>query len=308
MTKPGDDWLLNKSFVDNFSTEFAIEKSSLTGLFKKNRYDSSVISKIRQPAERKSWHEYKKIVMRQSKLDNGIAFNNKYKKSLASIEKTYHVDHNAIAAILHIETNYGAFTGNHRVLDSLSTLAFAYPGKNKKRSDFFEYELKQYLLFCKEHGLDPVKLKGSYAGAIGMPQFMPSNIRNLSKPYPTSTRAANLSSNIMDSSASIANFLKYWGWKHKEPILLKVSYNPKQGKFKPKHNLYIPFNKLAEYGLKVNSNVAFKQKYVKIVQREIGSNKFEIGLSNYNTVHRYNNSDMYAFAVSDIYDYLNLHA
>ncbi len=160
-------------FVNKMMKEHQFTEQALTELFKQVEIKQSILKAIARPAEGMPWHKYRKIFMQDSRIDGGVAFWKENEKTLAAVEEKYGVPPEIITAIIGVETLYGGNTGSFRVIDALSTLAFAYP----KRSTFFTAELEAFLLLCREENMKPLEPQGSYAGAMGMPQFMPSSFR-----------------------------------------------------------------------------------------------------------------------------------
>ncbi|MBI4006101.1 MAG: lytic murein transglycosylase, partial [Gammaproteobacteria bacterium] len=149
------------------------DTGELQSLFSQVKYSQRVLEAISRPAEKLPWYEYRSIFLQPDRIKQGLIFWKRYRTALKQAEQQYGVPAHIIVAIIGIETRYGISTGNDRVMDALATLAFHYP----ERSDFFRWELEEYLLLTREQGINPLSLKGSYAGAMGIPQFIPSSYR-----------------------------------------------------------------------------------------------------------------------------------
>ena len=202
-----------QGFIDKMASEHKFSKKSLQQLFTETDFDQDVIDKISKPKENWHWERYKKIFLNKKRIELGKKFISKNSKSLTEAEKKWGVPTGIIAAILGVETYYGQVTGNDSVFRSLTTLAFNYP----KRSKFFTSELESYLLLCKDLGRSPKQFKGSYAGAMGTPQFMPSNYKKLAVAKKGSS--PDLFNNIDDVIFSVANYLSFHGWKRGKPAI-----------------------------------------------------------------------------------------
>ncbi|WP_455217148.1 lytic murein transglycosylase, partial [Kaarinaea lacus] len=158
------------AFIQEVSRKHGFNQDELRTLFEKVEFKQKIIDSITRPAESKPWYQYRPIFVTQTRIKEGVQFWKKNYKELERAQKEYGVPPEIIVAIIGVETRYGKHKGGHRVIDSLSTLAFGYP----KRAQFFKGELEQYLLLAREENLDPLSVKGSYAGAMGKAQFISS--------------------------------------------------------------------------------------------------------------------------------------
>ncbi len=164
-----------QQFIGEMVEKHDFDANKLTTLFKQVELREKIVAAITRPAESKSWHQYRPIFVTQTRINEGVTFWNENRETLERAEKEYGVPPEIIVAIIGVETRYGRHKGRYRVMDSLSTLAFQYP----KRSKFFRSELEQYLLLTREENIEPLTIKGSYAGAMGKPQFISSSYRHL---------------------------------------------------------------------------------------------------------------------------------
>lgn len=161
-------------FVSEMTRDYGFAGEQLMGLFRDVNRKQSILDAISRPAERvKQWKEYRPIFISDARIRRGVDFWNKHAEDLARAEKEYGVPAEIIVSIIGVETFFGRNTGSYRVMDALSTLGFDYP----PRADFFRKELREFLLLAREQQVDPLSLTGSYAGAMGLPQFMPSSFR-----------------------------------------------------------------------------------------------------------------------------------
>ena len=163
------------ALIDEMVQSEGFDRQQLERVFAAAERKSDILEAIARPAEKtKPWHEYRQIFLTDKREAEGAAFFREHQETLERAERETAVPSSIIVAIIGVETFYGRITGSYRVIDALSTLAFDYP----KRSDFFTQELKNYLILTREQGLDPLVPKGSYAGAMGYGQFMPSSYRS----------------------------------------------------------------------------------------------------------------------------------
>ena len=283
-------------FIDQMATKHQFDKEALTTLFQEVKMQPSILRAISAPAEGKPWFEYRKIFITGARIDGGAKFWRKHKSALTSVSQQYGVPAQIIVAIIGVETRYGNNTGSYRVIDALSTLAFGYP----KRSDFFRSELEEYLLLCREEGVKPTDPTGSYAGAMGMPQFMPSSFRNFAADFDSDGRR-DIWDNPGDVFASIANYFKQHGWQSGEAVAYPVTVKG-TGYQKALTKSLKPEHTLAQLeALGVESNPIFglpPTTPVKLLKldSERGS-EFWLALNNFYAITRYNHSKLYGMAV-----------
>lgn len=197
-----------QSFVSDLVTHHGFSKKAVVDSLNQAKIQPAILNAMDHPYEKKNWTEYKKLFLTQTRIEAGLAFWKANRAALARAEKEYGVPAQMIVAILGVETIYGKKQGEYRVLDALSTLAFYYP----KRSTFFTKELKEYFLLCRERKVAPTHYMGSYAGAIGMPQFMPSSYRFYAVDF-SGKGKTDLVSNDSDVIGSVANYFHKHGWK-----------------------------------------------------------------------------------------------
>ena len=180
-------------------------------------FQESVIDSIKSPKEKVDWYVYKKFFVNKNRIKEGKLFLGKYKKCLQLSYKRYGVNPKLIAAILGIESNYGHYKNKYKALNALYTLAFYYP----QRSTFFRSELENFIVYTYDYKLNPFKITSSYAGAIGIPQFMPSNILKYAVDFDNDNKI-NLDESVSDAVGSAANFLKSHGWDSRLFTAIKV--------------------------------------------------------------------------------------
>ena len=204
-----------RQFIAEMVDRHGFVRKELRALFSKARFQPAIVKAITPPIEprAKSWQAYRALFLTPQRIQAGVEFGVRYREPLARAAELYGVPEEIIVAIIGVETVYGRNTGSYRVIDALSTLAFDYP----PRAEFFRGELEHYLLYARDAGIDTLALKGSYAGAIGIPQFMPGSYRRYAVDMDGDGRQ-DLSGSFADAIGSVANFLKAHGWETGQPV------------------------------------------------------------------------------------------
>lgn len=205
------------AFIDEMVAKHQFKREELVRTFKSAERRQDVIDAISKPATMKPWVEYRATFVNQQRVDGGIKFWNKYEATLKRAEKQFGVPQEYIIAIIGVETLYGKNAGKFRTLDALTTLAFDYP----KREEFFRSELEQYLLLVREQDFNLLSIQSSYAGALGIPQFMPSNYRKYALDF-NGNRKVDILHEPEDAIGSVANYFKHYGWRAGEPVALQA--------------------------------------------------------------------------------------
>jgi membrane-bound lytic murein transglycosylase B len=254
----------------------------------------SIIDAITRPAEAKPWYQYRPIFLTKSRIKDGVAFWKKHAKDLKRAEEEYGVPPEIIISIIGVESRYGKYKGKYRVLESLATLAFNYP----KRSKFFRSELQEFLLMAREEERDALTIMGSYAGAMGKPQFIASSFRQYAVDFDKDGKR-DLWDSTTDVIGSVANYFSRHHWKRGEPITSPASVTGKQ------------YKKIVKKGIKPRSTIAeLAKKGINPMQKlptdaraaliELELKKgveHWLGLTNFYVITRYNHSELYAMAV-----------
>lgn len=285
-----------QQFINEMHDKEGFEKSYLTQLFDQTRLQPSIIKAISRPAERKPWSEYRPIFITQSRIDLGVEFWNQHADLLNQAQQKYGVPPEIIVGIIGVETRYGRHTGRYRVMDSLSTLAFDYP----PRSRFFRSELKHFLLMTREENVDPLSLKGSYAGAMGQPQFISSSFRNYAIDF-NGDGKRDIWNDTADAIGSVANYFVRHGWKPGEKITMPIKPATNTDKkllaekqLKPSH----PVASLRKQGFQgIDSNIPDDALATIIHLDGASGPEHWLGLNNFYVITRYNHSKLYAMAV-----------
>jgi membrane-bound lytic murein transglycosylase B len=206
-------------FIDKMVSEHGFERGYIVALLKEARYRKNIINSMERPAEKiESWGEYREKRLTNWRIKKGIEFYKKNEATLKRAEQSYQVPPEIIVAIIGVETNYGRFMGGERVLDSMSTIAFDY----EKRSKEFQRYFADFLLLTREMNLDPLQLKGSYAGALGYGQFMPGSYRSYAVDF-DGDGEIDIINNVTDAIGSVANYIKRHGWQPGEQIVTRAA-------------------------------------------------------------------------------------
>lgn len=280
-----------KEFINEMVEKHNFNRQSLTALFDKVTIQQSIIDAMNRPAEGKPWHQYRPIFITQDSIDKGVAYYKTHKTALQKAQTQYGVPPEMIVAIIGVETRYGKNKGSYSVIDALSTLAFDYP----KRAPFFRSELEQYLILTREEKIDPLSLKGSYAGAMGTPQFMPSSYRSWAVDF-TGNGKRDLWDNDEDAIGSVANYFKSHGWKPNQPVVFPAKVT-KPVDVSPKVKPSTPFKTYKEQGVKVNANLADNELTSLLAYDNGKGEDYWVGLNNFYVITTYNRSQLYAMAV-----------
>ena len=207
--------------ADRLDGTKGLEREQMKEWFREAKIQSKIIDAMNRPAEGLSWHRYQSLFVNPASINGGIQFLKQHADILFRAEERFGVPAEIIVAIIGIETRYGKVLGSLRVLDSLVTLSVEYP----RRSKFFSSELEHFMQLSAEQGLDPSSVRGSYAGAMGIPQFMPSSYRSYAVDFDGDGRADLLNS-VADAIGSAANYLARHHWRPGEAIVTRVLNAP----------------------------------------------------------------------------------
>ena len=281
-------------FVNEMVKEHSFDRTELNNILSQAEKKQTILDAISRPAEGKPWHEYRPIFMTESRIREGIKFARKNRAILAAAEKKYGVPATIITAIIGVETRYGRFRGRYRVIDSLSTLAFAYP----KRAKFFRGQLKEFLIMAREEKMDPLKPLGSYAGAMGQPQFIPSSFRSYAIDFDGDGKR-DLWENMDDIIGSVANYFSRHHWRAGEAITTRATVKGKVPDALLK-NGYKPSFKAAslkDHNIIGADSIPAEQQVALIAFEQKRGHEYWIGLHNFYVITRYNHSPLYAMAV-----------
>jgi lytic murein transglycosylase B len=287
------------NFIDHMVKVCRFDEPALRAVFNKTRYSQRVIDSMTKPAEALPWYKYRSIFVERTRIEQGRMFWEQNKAALDRAEREYGVPANIIVAIIGVETRYGKNTGSDRVMDALATLAFHYP----QRADFFIDQLEQYLLLTREQGLDPLSLYGSYAGAMGLPQFTPSSYRNYAIDFDQDGKK-DIWNNPVDAIGSVANYIKRHGWETDQQIAVPGRVNGHGYMRLLSQDLKpgIMSDELVKYDVQQLGEIPPNIK-VKLIRLDtLDGDEVWLGLNNFYVITRYNQSQLYAMAVFQLSD------
>ncbi len=289
-------------FVAEMTRDYGFAGEQLVSLFREVERKQSILDAISRPAEKvKTWAEYRPIFITDRRINQGVEFWRQHEAALTRAEQEYGVPAQVIVAIIGVETSYGGNTGSYRVIDALSTLGFDYP----PRAEFFRKELKQFLLLAREQQVDPLTLKGSYAGAMGLPQFMPSSFRAYAVDFDGDGHI-NIWTDPDDAIGSVASYFKRHGWVTGEAVVSTAQISGDQAEDGLTQGLD-PVKTVGELrAMGWASHEAVRDDVPVTAFRLEGEAgpEYWLGLPNFYVITRYNRSAMYAMAVHQLSDLL----
>jgi membrane-bound lytic murein transglycosylase B len=284
--------------VDELVVEEGFDRDALIQIFTQAERKDSILTAIARPAEKsKPWYEYRDIFLNEAREDQGVDFYNKHRVTLARAEREFGVPAEIIVAIIGVETSYGRVAGSYRVLDALSTLAFDYP----PRAPFFTAELKNFLILTRDQGMDPTELMGSYAGAMGYGQFMPSSYRNYAIDF-DNDGIVDIWTNPVDAIGSVANYFKQHGWRQGEAVVsaATAAAGTPDSIFVQSRDDLKPVRTVAQFAADgVVAKMKLDPDALATAMKFELKNGYEywLGLNNFYVITRYNLSAMYAMSV-----------
>jgi membrane-bound lytic murein transglycosylase B len=287
-----------QAIIDGLVGQDGFERADLERLLGGAQFQQSIVDAITRPAEKMPWHRYRPIFMTQQRIDGGVAFWRQHADTLARAERDHGVPASIITAIIGVETRYGAVTGRYRALDALTTLTVA----GLPRSAFFGRELRELMLLGREERLDLAGLHGSYAGALGLPQFIPSSYRAYAVDFDQDGRRDLLGSPA-DAIGSVANYLRRHGWQPGRPISATATVTPAAAGLADDGLLpRLTLSELRQQGVAaaIDSSVPAALKAALIRLDGEQGNEYHLGFQNFYAITRYNHSALYAMAVTQL--------
>jgi membrane-bound lytic murein transglycosylase B len=288
-----------QQFIREVVERHGFLEQELLLLFSRVRRTEPVLESIKPPPKPRSWEEYRSNFINPRRIAAGAAFWSTHRRALERAERRYRVPPEVIVAIIGIETFYGRNAGRWRLVDALSTLAFDYP----PRAPFFRNELEQYLLLARESGADVFSMRGSYAGAIGIPQFMPSSTRRYAVDF-DGNGTVDLRRSAPDAIGSVGNFLKEHGWQPGGEVLIEARVSGEawraaaDGSVDPRHALA----DLRAAGVQLAQAPRDEEARAALIELETPErpSEFRVAFRNFWVITRYNRSAFYASAVHDL--------
>jgi membrane-bound lytic murein transglycosylase B len=301
-----NQWRAVGEFIDEMQTEHGFERDSLRELFAKVHYLDSVVKLINPPPAGtvKNWAVYRSRFIEPRRLRAGVTFWNRYAQELDRAQREFGVPAEIIIGILGVETLYGQSTGKFRTVDSLTTLAFAYPEtpNRPQRMQYFRNELKQVLLYSRESGIDPLSLTGSFAGALGWPQFMPGSIRKFAVDFDGDGKI-DLRHSPVDAIGSVASFLAQHGWQNGQPMVFPVKVTPDAGwAALIGQGLEAKFSReqLQQAGVVIPDDLPAINYGLIDLENGGSPTMYVVGTNNFFAITQYNRSYYYAMAVIEL--------
>ncbi len=293
---------LAAEFVNEMVQQHGFTAAEINQWLSKAEKRQPILDAIARPAEKsKTWKEYRPIFIIPMRITNGVAFWNENRAALARAEKEFGVPAEIIVAIIGVETNYGKNTGSWYVIDALTTLAFDYP----PRAPFFRSELVNYFILTREQKHNPLEFKGSYAGAMGYGQFMPSSYRNFAVDF-NGDGFTDIWNNTTDAIGSVANYFKKHGWQAGKPVVVPARLTQARERV----SAHASFNKVEQpvltlgdwkkLGVAPTAKIAARTPAITVEFEGVNGLEYWFGLQNFYTITRYNRSPMYAMAVYDL--------
>lgn len=285
-------------FIDQMVSRHEMKRDYLSGLLKKGKFRQEIIDSFERSAESTwSWQRYRKNFLNESRITKGIAFWDQHQSLFEAASEKYAIPQHILVAIVGVETHYGRRVGKTPVLDALITQAFHYP----KRANFGRKELEAFLLLGRDEGIDLAAVTGSYAGAVGKPQFIPTSYRNYAVDFDDDGRR-DLWNSDADIIGSIANYFKDHGWRQGEPIAFltkgeEAAYQPFDKTDRKPRKPTIPTGQLEIAGITAEGISAGDTLATLIQLDGTTGDEYWLGLHNFYVITRYNHSNLYAMAV-----------
>jgi membrane-bound lytic murein transglycosylase B len=286
------------SFVNEVAARDGFKRRAVLAILAKAEPQPKIIEAMTRPAEKVTpWWQYHDQFLTSERIDLGVEFWNEHRATLERVCAERGVPPEYLIAIIGVETRYGRSTGKYKVLDALATLAFDYP----PRSDFFRSELEQFLLLANEDKLNPATTTGSYAGAMGAPQFMPSTYRRYAIDA-DNDKKRDLWNDWDDIIASVANYLQDKGWEPGSPVLAETHLDPDPTfQINPgKLDLNETVDDLNAHGVKIDLTLPGTTPAVLISAEQKDGPAYRVGFKNFYVITRYNGSARYAMSVYDL--------
>lgn len=281
-----------EAFAEQMAERHGFDPSRVTETLADAERRQDIIDAISRPAEAKPWYEYRPIFVTPSRIEGGIEFWNRHEDLIDRASREYRVDPAILVAIIGVETRYGEHSGGYRVLDALSTLAFHYP----PRAPFFRKELEEFFLLTRDESLSLGDLKGSYAGAMGFGQFIPSSYRAYAVDFDDDGKR-NLWQPA-DAIGSVANYFREHGWRQDEVVAVRAEAASDaepmpDASLKPRWTLA----ELADKGYRPTEPVNEDLKATLITLEQPDRDEHWLGFHNFYVISRYNRSALYSMAV-----------
>ena len=286
-------------FIDEMVAKHQFKRAELVQVLQRAQYRQAVIDAISKPATIKPWPEYRANFINPKRINDGVQFWARYAEALRVAEMQYGVPQEIIVSVIGVETLYGRNSGKFSALDALTTLAFGYP----RRTEFFRSELENYLLLAREQEWELFKIKSSYAGALGISQFMPSSYLRHGVDFDNDD-VTDLLDDPIDAIGSVGNYLQKYGWQSGEPVAVPATVGEKSctGSISEARNLFA----WAEAGV-VPATPVIKDRSALLLDFTVPQGKeFWLAFNNFQVITLYNNSNFYAMSVYQLAEAIRL--
>lgn len=291
-----------EAFAEKAAGKYQLDPQQVLAWLEQAEFKQSIVDAISRPAEAKPWYLYRPIFLTEERIDQGVEFWQEHAAEIGHASDRFGVDPQVIVAIIGVETFYGRITGSYRVLDALATLAFHYPDTGNDRSEFFASELMNFFALGVKENIPVDAVTGSYAGAMGLGQFMPSSYLEYAVDMDGDGRR-DLWKSLDDIIGSVANYLHRHGWKKGEPIVYPLTATEgaklelvADRDFKPQKSML----EVSEGGF-ASALPVDGDALVSIVRlQEEDALSYWLGFNNFYVITRYNRSPLYAMAVFDL--------
>ena len=282
-----------ETFIVEMVNKHGMAHAELRALMQQARLQRDILRAMSAQTTARPWRQYRPLYVNAQRVSGGTKFWAAHARLLERAEREFGVPAEIIVATIGVETVYGTYTGTHRVLDALTTLAFDFP----RRADFFRDELEQFLLLARDRVLDPLSIKGSYAGAMGIPQFLPSSYQRYAIDFDGDGRK-NLWDNVADAIGSVANYYRTFGWQAGRPIAVgaKVEGDGYAGLAERGIEALIDAATLKESGVTPLQEIGEDPVAMLVLEGDAGT-EYWLGLNNFYVITRYNRSVNYAMSV-----------
>jgi membrane-bound lytic murein transglycosylase B len=284
-----------RQFIQMMVKQHHFKRQDIVAALKEAKFQPQIVESMDKPYEKKTWDVYRDLFLQPERVQAGLNFWQANQKALARAEQDYGVPADMIVAIIGVETLYGKHQGTYRVLDALTTLAFYYP----KRSEYFTKELSEFFLLCREQGVAVNRYNGSYAGAMGKPQFMPSSYRFYAVDY-TGKGHSDLMNNDSDAIGSVANFFHRHGWQAKRGIAQRVEMRGIAYRHLAKNSKMADYSlqHLLRAGVKPLSPLLDHSQKAGVIELETpAGQEYWLAYPNFYVITHYNRSPQYALVV-----------
>lgn len=282
------------AFVGSMAARLGVDWHELEPLFRQVRLNPQIIRTMSLPAEARPWDQYRPLFVNPRRIEGGVRFWGEHGEDLARARQRYGVPEALIVAILGVETMYGRNVGSYRVIEALTTLAVEFP----PRADYFRYELEEFLRLAREQGFDALAMRGSYAGAMGIGQFMPSSWRRHGVDFDGDGRT-DLRYSPSDVIGSVASYIRAHGWQEGRPVAVPVEVVGEETRelANTGWSARRPLSEWRARGVAVPQGLPEGEEAMLVRLDTTRGPEFWLAFHNYYVITRYNRSFQYALAV-----------